>query len=101
MDSQLAQDSVVSATVTLADENLQDEPFRRGVSDSQVHCLDRDERPLFSVRGSPLVTPQPVWKVLTFLQRCAEHISPGAILYRIEVVSLFFSDSGRGLFRVC
>ena len=87
-ERQLAQDSVVSATVTLADENLQDELFKRGVSDSQVHCLDRAERALFSCRGSPLFTPHLVWKVLPLLQRCVEHISPGVVLYRIELVSL-------------
>ena len=63
-----------SATVTLADENLQDELFKRGVSDSQVHCLDRAERALFSCSGSPLFTPLLFWKVLPFLLQCVEHI---------------------------
>ena len=82
-ERQLVQDSVVCGTVTLADENLQDELFKRGVSDSQVHGLDRAERALFLCRGSPLFTPHLVWKALPLLQRRAQHISPGAVLCRI------------------
>ena len=81
LERQLAQDSVVSATVTLADKSRQDELFERGVSDSHDQGLDRDEGAFFSCRGSPLFTPHLVWKVLPLWQPCVEHISPGAILW--------------------
>ena len=80
--------SAGSATATLADANLQDELFERGVSDSHVNCLDRAERALFFSRVSPLTTPYLVWKVLPFLLQCVERISPVVVLYRIEFVSL-------------
>ena len=80
-ESQLTQDSMVSAMVTLADKNLQDELFERGVSDSHDQGLDRDEGALFSCRGSPLFTSHLVWKVLLLLPRRIEHMSPGGVLY--------------------
>ena len=84
----MAQDSVVSAWVTLADKNLRDELFERGVSDSHDQGLDRDEGAFFSCRGSPLFTSHLVWKVLLLLPRRVEHIPPGGVLYRFELVSL-------------
>ena len=77
----MAQESVVSATVSLADKNLQDELFERGVSDSHDQGLDRDEGALFSCRGSPWFTSHLVWKVLVLLPRRVEHFSPGGVLY--------------------
>ena len=58
-ESQLAQDSVVSATVTLADKNFQDELFERGASDSQDQGLDRDEGGPFLLQGLSIVNSSP------------------------------------------
>ena len=46
-ECQLEQDFVVSAIETLADENFQDELFKRGISDLQVYGLHRAEHALF------------------------------------------------------
>ena len=79
---------MVSAIETLADENLQDELFKRGISDSQVYGLHRAEQALFFCRCSPLLSPHLVWNALLLLQRRAQDISPGAVLCQIELVSL-------------
>ena len=79
-ERQLAQDFVVSAIETLADESLQDELFKRGISDLQVYELHRAEQALFFSRCSPLLSPDLVWNALPFLQRCAVDIAPGVVL---------------------
>ena len=79
---------MVSDIESLVEENLQDELFKQGISDSQVYDLHRAEQALFSSSCSPWLPCELVWDQLPFLYRCAADIAPGAVACQIEVVSL-------------
>ena len=94
---QLEQDSEVSAIESLVDENLQDELFKRGISDLQVYDLHRAEQALFFASCSPLLSSDLVWNELPSLYRCAADIAPGVVLCQIEVASLSLEKCAGGL----
>ena len=74
-DRQLEQDVVVSDIESFVEENLQDELFKQGISDSQVYDLHRSEQALFSSSCSPWLSCELVWDELPFLYRCVAGIA--------------------------